>query len=76
MISDDIDRIKSIKQMHERHWLAIDGVVAVGIGATSSGRVGLIVSVKERAEKMRTQIPHVVDDVEVEIKETGDIRAL
>ena len=76
MMSDDIDRIKRIKQMHERQWLAIDGVVAVGVGATSSGRVGLIVSVKEGAEKIRTQIPTMIDDIDVEIKETGEIRAL
>ena len=76
MKSDDIDRIRSIKQIHEKRWLAIEGVVAVGIGATSSGKVGLIVSVRERAEKLRTQIPNVVDDVEVEIKESGELRAL
>lgn len=76
MMSEEIERIKSIKLANEKRWLAIDGVVAVGIGTTSSGKTGLIVSVKERTPSIRKHIPLHVDDVDIEIRETGKIRAL
>lgn len=76
MTSKEIERITTIKRTHEKRWLAIDGVVAIGIGTTSSGKTGLIVSVKGDALKIRGQIPNRIDDTEVEIQVTGSIKAL
>jgi hypothetical protein len=73
--AEDLERIKSIKRANEKRWLAIDGVVAVGIGATSSGDASLIVSVKEHAAGIRKLIPHRIENVEVEIRETGEFKA-
>jgi hypothetical protein len=73
---EDIERIKTIKQIYAKGWLAIEGVVAVGIGMTSSGGTGLIVSVKSDAARIREQIPNQIEDIPVEIQETGEIKAL
>jgi hypothetical protein len=76
MMSEEVERIKNIKLANEKRWLAIEGVVAVGIGTTSSGTAGLIISVKERTPNIRKQIPLHIDDIDIEIRETGEIRAL
>jgi hypothetical protein len=76
MTSEEIERIKTIKRTYEKNWLAINGVVGVGIGRTSSGKTGLIVSVKADAERIRELIPKQIGNIEVEIQETGEIKAL
>ncbi len=75
MKAEDLERIKSIKRANEKRWLAIDGVVAVGIGTTSSGSACLVVSVKENVAGIRKLIPYRVENVEVEIRETGEFKA-
>jgi len=75
-MSDSIKKIKKIKQKYEREWLRIEGVVAVGIGNLANGAPGIIVSVKKDAKEIRRQIPETVRGVAVEIRETGEIRAL
>lgn len=73
---NSIKMIKKIKQKHEREWLQIEGVVAVGIGNLSNGNLGIIVSVKNNAREIRRQIPETIEGVSVEIRETGEIEAL
>ena len=73
---DSIKKIKKIKQKHEKKWLKIDGVVAVGIGNLSDGGPGIIVSVKKNIGGIRKQIPETVQGIGVEIQETGEMKAL
>ena len=73
---DSLKRIKKIKQKHEKKWLQIEGVVAIGIGNLSDGAPGIIVSVKKNAREIRKQIPETVQGVGVEIQETGEMKAL
>lgn len=75
-MSHSIKMIKKIKQKHEREWLQIEGVAAVGIGNLSNGNPGIIVSVKNNASEIRRQIPETIEGVSVEIRETGEIGAL
>ncbi|MBA7548282.1 hypothetical protein ES705_40733 [subsurface metagenome] len=72
---DQIEKIKDIKKKYEKTWLAIEGVVAVGIGKTSDGNLGIIVSVKENGRKYKQQIVHNIEGVLIEIQETGEIKA-
>jgi hypothetical protein len=75
MKPEDIERIKSIKRRHEKKLLALDGVVAVGIGALSTGEVGLIVSVRRRVDALREKIPRRIEGTLVEVRESGEIKA-
>lgn len=70
-----INEIKKIKKKHEKYWLSIDGVVAVGIGNTASGSPGIIISVKESSDKYRFQIPESIEDIPIDIQITGDMKA-
>lgn len=72
----DLERVKQIKRKYEQQWLALAGVVAIGIGTTASGNVGVIVSVKENPETIRASIPQEVEGIEVEIRVSGELRAL
>ena len=75
-MTDPLDKIRRIKARNEKDWLRIEEVVAVGIGKTSEGSTGLIVSVKENAGVIREKIPARIEDVVIEIQETGEIKAL
>jgi hypothetical protein len=75
-MSVQIEKIREIKRKNEKAWLAMEGVVAVGIGKTSDGSLGLIISVKEDSNKFRPQIPPKIEEVPIEIQETGEIKAL
>lgn len=75
MNPDELERIRTIKRAHQAVWLSMDHVTAVGIGITSSGKPGLIVSVSKDADKVREQIPRSIDGVEVDIQISGELRA-
>lgn len=70
-----IAEIRAVKQAHEARWLALPGVVAVGIGRTAGGGNGIIVSVERASGRLRMEIPGEIDGVIVEIRETGALRA-
>ncbi|MBD3274176.1 MAG: hypothetical protein GF372_02640 [Candidatus Marinimicrobia bacterium] len=65
-----------MKQQHESGWMDIQGVQAVGIGRTSQGNIGIIVSVSEMNDTISNTIPDTIDSIEVEIQKTGEFRAL
>lgn len=70
-----MDKIRRLKQAYEEDWMAIDGVVAVGVGLTSQGSPGIIVSISRNLEEIRDKIPSSVEDVPVEIIQSGEIFA-
>jgi len=71
----NIEKISRIKNENAKKWLALDGVIAIGIGKVSSGKPGLIISVKNNIEKVRVEIPDKIDDVIIEIQKSGPITA-
>jgi GH24 family phage-related lysozyme (muramidase) len=71
-----IELIRQVKAKHERSWRAIEGVVAVGIGTTSDGTIGVIISVREMTREVRERIPARIEGVPIEVEVTGEIRAL
>jgi len=74
-MSDQIEKIRAVKLKYEKSWMALEGIVAVGIGKTSAGKTGIIVSVKEDVKKYRRKIADEIEGVPVEIQETGEIKA-
>jgi len=75
-MAESIEKIKRIKAQHEKYWLGIEGVVAVDVGGTSDGGLGLIISVKKDATGIQKHIPRRIENVLIEIRETGEVRRL
>ncbi|MFQ5604001.1 MAG: hypothetical protein ACE5HS_12100 [bacterium] len=75
-MSEQFIKIKNVKRKYEQKWMAMPGVVGVGIGMTSGEVVGIIVSVKEDKPQIRAQIPQTVEGIPVEIQLTGEFKAL
>lgn len=75
-MTDELDKIRKIKQSHESEWMRFNEVVAVGIGKTSNNKMGLLVSVKTNPEEVRKKIPQSLEDVPIEIQVTGEFKAL
>jgi hypothetical protein len=75
-MSESLERVRAVKQLHEQRWLALAGVVAVGIGQRPEGTPQIVVSVEAESERIRREIPESVEGVAVEIKVTGSLRAL
>lgn len=72
----DQQKIREVKQRYEKQWLAIEGVVGVGIGTLSDKSIGIIISVIKLDERIRTEIPAEVQGVKIEIRESGEFKAL
>lgn len=71
-----LEEIRAVKRAHEARWLALDEVVAVGLGRTDDGRDAIVVSVRSDTGEVRERVPEAVDGVPVEVRVVGDLRAL
>jgi hypothetical protein len=74
-----------VKRRHEQELLRKANVVAVGVGYCTRGgvltkEVGIVVSVKNKVPlselKPQDVIPETIENVPVDVVETGEIRAL
>ena len=69
-------KIREVKKRHEKNWLAIKGVVGVGIGTVSNGKIGIIVSVVSVKPEIQKHIPTEIEGIAIEIIETGELTTL
>lgn len=74
-MSGPLEKIKAAKRAHEHRWLALEDVVAVGIGPLADGRLGIVVSVRADTPAVRVRIPATADGAPVEVRVVGDVRA-
>lgn len=71
----DLNKVRQVKQQHEREWMAREEVVAVGIGkADGETGAGIVISVSENPEKVRKEIKERIEGVPVKIQDTGDFK--
>jgi hypothetical protein len=71
---DERGRVLKIKRKHERKWLRIDGVTAIGIGMDNDC-TAIIVSYSGNPDVIKKVIPASVDKVPVIFKYSGTINA-
>jgi hypothetical protein len=71
---DDSGRALKIKKKHEKQWLNIDGVTAIGIGKDNDS-TAIIVSYSGNPDGIKKAIPASVDRVPVIFKFSGTISA-
>lgn len=85
MSDQAMQRALEVKRRHEQRLLRKANVVAVGVGfrrrgGSSTKEVCIVVSVKNKIPlselKPRDVIPAQIEDVPVDVVETGEIRAL
>ena len=67
--------ITVVLREHTASLMSLAGVVGVGEGACA-GRACIVVLVVERTPELLRQIPSAVEGYAVEVKETGEIKAL
>lgn len=75
-MNNDPSRAVEVKRKHEKAWLAVRGVVAVGVGQGADTAPCIVVSVESDPERIRREIPAEVEGVPVEIRVSGPMRAL
>jgi hypothetical protein len=84
MSDEAVQRAMDVKRRHERELLRKGNVVAVGIGLCSRGgvqtkEVCIVVSVKNKVplSKLKPQdvVPAQIENVPVDVVETGEIHA-
>ena len=71
-----LEKIKEIRERHEKEWFKIKEVVAVGIGMADHDQVGIVVSVADNPDQVQRKIPSKIDEVNIKIQKTGKIKAL
>lgn len=67
-------KVRQLKRQEEQQWIAMDGVVAVGIGKVSD-QLGIIISVAQNVDEVRKKIPKNIDGVPITIQQTGSLEA-
>lgn len=72
----DQQKIREIKKKYEEEWLSIQDVVGVGIGILDDENMGIIVSVVKLESHVTSKIPAEIEGVKIEIRETGEFKAL
>lgn len=75
-MSEDQQKIREVKRKYEQEWLSIKGVVGVGIGILTDKNLGIMISVTKLDEQISKKIPAEVEGVKLEIRETGEFKAL
>lgn len=75
-MDEKLEKARQVKRAHEKEWLAIEGVVAIGIGIVQNGEPGIVISTKVAPSAMPRAIPEIVDDVHIEVRQSGEITAL
>jgi hypothetical protein len=75
-MTDPEGRARELKRKHEGRWLALKGVVAVGLARGEDGAPRIGVAVERDTEGIRRRIPACVDGIPVEIRLTGPMGAL
>ncbi len=68
-------KAKELKERYKQSWLAMDGVVAVGVGLVDREQVGIIISAQKNIEKIRTLIPDHLEGIPIKVQESGEIKA-
>ena len=58
-----LERVRAVKQAHEKRWLQCAGVVAVGIAQRPDGSPHIIVSVEAEAERIRRNAKGEADGI-------------
>jgi hypothetical protein len=66
--------IEQVQEKYQDQWMAVPGVIGVGIGAVANKPV-IMVMVAKKAPEIRQKIPKTVEGYSVVIEETGEIRA-
>lgn len=61
------DKAKKIKRKYEKDWMAVEGVIGVGVGIIDS-QAGIIISVDRDPRKIRKYIPQTIDTVTIDIR--------
>ena len=67
--------IAKVLDEHADDLMSLPGVVGVGQGECS-GNPCIKVLVVEKTSDLLRQVPHTIDGYEVEVQETGEIKAL
>ena len=75
-MTEDQQKIREVKRKYETEWLSIKGVVGIGIGTLSDDSIGIIVSVIKLEKNIQEKIPAEIEDIKVEVQETGEFKAL
>lgn len=85
MTDQTMQRALEVKRRHEQELLRKANVVAVGVGYRTRGgqktpEVCIVVSVKKKVDPSKLKpgdmVPTTIEDVPVDVVETGEIRAL
>lgn len=68
--------VSEVLQHHRDQLMSLPGVVGVAQGRTEDGRDCIVVMLKEDNPDLRAQIPALLEGYPVQIKITGEFRAL
>ena len=70
----ELAKVRRTKELHEKEWLEVEGVIAVGIGTDNDSSV-IVVSYSGNANSIKGIIPQEIEEIPVIFRYSGEIRA-
>lgn len=74
-VAQRIEQARAVKQLHEKAWLQLAGVVSVGVGFARPDEPTIVIGLKAADPALRTRFPAQIDGIPVMLVATGVIRA-
>jgi hypothetical protein len=71
-----LQKAREIRNRYEEIWMELGFVTAIGIGLTSSGRTGIIISLEKDDPAIRSIFPAEIEGIPIEVKITGEINTI
>ncbi len=68
------DKAKEIKRQYEKDWMAVEGVIGVGVGIIDN-QPGIIISAESNLREIRKYIPQSIDAVSINIRRSDHYKA-
>jgi len=69
-------KVNRVKASLERELLPLEGINGIGVARSTDGELFITVLVRSITPELLRMIPQRREDVEIKIKEVGEIRAL
>jgi hypothetical protein len=72
----NLQRAREIRKRYEDIWMDLEFVTSIGIGLTSSGNTGIIISMEKDDPAIKNIFPAEIEGIPVEVRISGEINTL
>ncbi len=70
-----LEKLRRVKDKYEKKWMQLPEVQAVGIGHTTEGKPGIIITVSKLDKRVQKRFPSELEGASIELRQGGPFSA-